>query len=69
MIWLAYEPRVVGQRNPALDWLKGAAPGNELITNEIVGPIKIARLMRLARIADVNVAVDNAENARALFGW
>ncbi|MCK9908771.1 DSD1 family PLP-dependent enzyme [Microbacteriaceae bacterium K1510] len=37
-----------------------------MIANQIVGPIKIARLMRLRRRADVIVAVDSAENVAAL---
>jgi D-serine deaminase-like pyridoxal phosphate-dependent protein len=39
---------------------------NNLIANEIVGPIKINRLIALARRADPIVAVDSAENARAI---
>jgi D-serine deaminase-like pyridoxal phosphate-dependent protein len=37
-----------------------------LIANQIVGPIKIARLMELCRRADVMVAVDDAGNVAAL---
>ena len=37
-----------------------------LIANQIVGPIKIARLMELRRRADVMVAVDDADNVAAL---
>jgi D-serine deaminase-like pyridoxal phosphate-dependent protein len=37
-----------------------------LIANEIVGPRKIARLVRLARHCDIAVAVDNEENARQI---
>jgi len=37
-----------------------------LIANEIVGERKIARLMNLARHADVMAAVDDPENVRAL---
>jgi D-serine deaminase-like pyridoxal phosphate-dependent protein len=37
-----------------------------LIANQIVGPRKIARLMQLARQADVIVAVDNADNVAEL---
>jgi len=36
MIWLAYEPRLANQPKPALDWLKENAPGNALVTNDIV---------------------------------
>lgn len=37
-----------------------------LIANQIVGPVKIARLMRLRRRADIAVAVDGAENVAEL---
>jgi len=37
-----------------------------LIANQIVGPVKIARLMELARRARPMVAVDSAENVKAL---
>ena len=37
-----------------------------LIANEIVGPLKIARLVELARRCKVTVAVDDAGNARQL---
>ena len=37
-----------------------------LIANQIVGPIKIARLMALAKRSDVIVAVDDAANVRQL---
>lgn len=37
-----------------------------LITNQVVGPIKIARLIDVARHADVKVAVDNPANVAAL---
>jgi D-serine deaminase-like pyridoxal phosphate-dependent protein len=37
-----------------------------LIANQIAGPHKIARLVSLRRHADVQVAVDNAANAKAL---
>lgn len=37
-----------------------------LIANQIVGPIKIARLMQLCQRADVIVAVDSAENVATL---
>ncbi len=36
---------------------------NILIANQIVGPVKVDRLVGLARQSDVMVAVDNAENA------
>jgi len=37
-----------------------------LIGNQIVGPVKIARLMRLARHTDMMVAVDDHQNVEAL---
>src|SRR5205814_8160574 len=37
-----------------------------LIANQIVGPVKIARLVELARRADPMVAVDSAENIHML---
>jgi D-serine deaminase-like pyridoxal phosphate-dependent protein len=37
-----------------------------LIANQIIGPLKIARLVNLAAYTDVMVAVDSADNARAL---
>ncbi len=45
-----------------------ARPGIDdiLIANEIVGPLKIARLVALARRTSITVAVDNAENVAAL---
>jgi D-serine deaminase-like pyridoxal phosphate-dependent protein len=39
---------------------------NILITNEIVGPAKIARLIALCRSADMSVVVDDADNVAAL---
>ncbi len=37
-----------------------------LVANQIVGPIKIARLVRLARRCQIAVAVDDPENVRQL---
>ena len=37
-----------------------------LIANQIVGPLKIARVMELAKRCEVTVAVDDAENVRRL---
>ena len=53
MIWLAYEPRLASHPTAALDWVKQNAPGNALITNDIV-----ARSMR--RLAATNKADDLA---------
>jgi D-serine deaminase-like pyridoxal phosphate-dependent protein len=46
--------------------LADAGIRNLLIANQIVGPLKIARLMELCRRADPMVAVDSAENVRML---
>jgi putative membrane-bound dehydrogenase-like protein len=74
MIWLAYEPRVVGQRNPTLDWLKDNASGNPLITDEIV-PRTVRRLAATGRQDDLAACVtflgavqDVAVRRRALEG-
>ncbi len=40
-----------------------------LIANQIVGPIKIARLVELAKMSDVITAVDSLENAREISGF
>lgn len=37
-----------------------------LVANQVVGPLKIARLVQLRRRADVMVALDNLENAAAI---
>ena len=39
---------------------------NILIANEIVGPLKIGRLMELSRRADPMVAVDSVDNIKML---
>lgn len=39
---------------------------NLLIANQIVGPLKISRLVALAKHAEVTVAMDSAENVRAI---
>lgn len=44
----------------------GAGIRDILIANQIVGPIKIARLVRLLDRAELAVAVDNPDNVRAL---
>jgi D-serine deaminase-like pyridoxal phosphate-dependent protein len=46
--------------------LADAGIRNILIANEIVGPLKINRLMALCRRADPMVAVDSADNVRML---
>src|SRR5207302_10857945 len=47
MIWLAYEPFAARKPDTALRFLRGAAPGNALITNDIV-----ARTMRRLTATD-----------------
>ncbi len=56
MIWLAYEPRVSAQRNPALEWLKQNAPGNALVEEEIV-PRTMRRLVATGKAADLAACV------------
>jgi len=46
--------------------LAGAGFDNLLIANQVVGPQKIARLVRLARTINVRVAVDHPDQATAL---
>jgi putative membrane-bound dehydrogenase-like protein len=74
MIWLAYEPRVAAQRNSALDWLNKAAPGNALVTNEIV-PRAVRRLASTGKAEDLAACVaflrevnDTAVRRQALEG-
>ncbi|HYT91491.1 MAG TPA: PVC-type heme-binding CxxCH protein, partial [Gemmataceae bacterium] len=74
LIWLAYEPRVTAQATPALDWLKQNAPGNALVTNEIV-PRTIRRLAAAGKAEDLAACVaflgevtDSAVRRQALEG-
>jgi D-serine deaminase-like pyridoxal phosphate-dependent protein len=46
--------------------MAAAGIGDILIANQIVGPLKVARLADLRRRSDVKVAVDNPDNVRAL---
>ncbi|MCX7671435.1 MAG: alanine racemase, partial [Anaerolineae bacterium] len=46
--------------------MAGAGIRDILIANQVVGPLKIGRLVELCRVADVKVAVDCAANVRAL---
>lgn len=46
--------------------LAGAGFGDVLLANQVVGPIKLARLARMARKGGVSVCVDHADNARAI---
>ncbi len=73
MIWLAYEPRLTG-RGAALEWLKANAPGNALVTNDIV-PRTFRRLGAAGRPDDMAACVaflgevkDAAVRKRALDG-
>ncbi|MCI0456336.1 MAG: HEAT repeat domain-containing protein [Gemmataceae bacterium] len=56
MIWLAYEPRVAAQGGPSLDWLKQHAPGNALVTNDIV-PRVMRRLVATGKAEDLAACV------------
>jgi putative membrane-bound dehydrogenase-like protein len=56
MIWLAYEPHVVGMGQPTLDWLKKNAPGNVLVTEDIV-PRTVRRLADSRKPEDLDAAV------------
>jgi len=46
--------------------MAGAGIGDILIGNQIVGPVKTARLMKLARDIDIAVAVDDYQNVNEL---
>jgi D-serine deaminase-like pyridoxal phosphate-dependent protein len=46
--------------------LAGAGIGDILVANQIVGPLKLGRLARLARRARVGVCVDDPDNVAAL---
>jgi D-serine deaminase-like pyridoxal phosphate-dependent protein len=46
--------------------MAGAGIRDILIANQVVGPLKIGRLVDLRRRADVKVAVDNPDNVAAL---
>src|SRR5262249_8989949 len=63
LIWLAYEPQVAAQRNPTLDWLQKAAPGNALVTNEIV-PRAMRRLVATGKAEDLAACVAFLRDAR-----
>jgi putative membrane-bound dehydrogenase-like protein len=56
MIWLAYEPRLAKQPQPALDWLKEYAPGNALVTNDMV-PRAMRRLAATNKADDLEACV------------
>lgn len=56
MIWLAYEPQVVGKKSSALDWLKDNAAGNALVTDEIV-PRTMRRLIATGKKEDLESCV------------
>jgi putative membrane-bound dehydrogenase-like protein len=80
MIWLAYEPRVVPappqkeKGHASLDWLKRNAPGNPLVTNDIV-PRTMRRLASTGKGEDLDACVafladvnDGAVRRQALEG-
>ncbi|MFN4259282.1 MAG: PVC-type heme-binding CxxCH protein [Gemmataceae bacterium] len=74
MIWLAYEPRLADQGAARLEWLKENAPGNPLVTNDIV-PRVMRRLIATGKPADLAACVsfvgavnDNAVRRQALEG-
>lgn len=56
LIWLAYEPQVAPKKTGALEWLKNAAPGNELVTNDIV-PRTMRRLAATGKAEDLAACV------------
>jgi putative membrane-bound dehydrogenase-like protein len=56
MIWLAYEPRVAGQRRGALDFLRDHAADNPLVANEIV-PRVVRRLVATGNADDLEACV------------
>ena len=56
LIWLAYEPHVVLQRDELLEWLGQHASGNSLVTNEIV-PRTLRRLVAIGQSADLAACV------------
>ena len=75
MIWLAYEPRLTGQRNAALEWLRNNVAGNALVTDAIV-PRTLRRLAAAGRPDDLAACVaflgavkDVAVRRRALEGF
>jgi putative membrane-bound dehydrogenase-like protein len=57
MIWLAYEPRLVTQRQPVLAWLTAHARGNALVAEAIV-PRTMRRLAATGKADDLGAAVD-----------
>jgi putative membrane-bound dehydrogenase-like protein len=74
MIWLAYEPRVTGQRAACLGWLREHAAANPLVTDEIV-PRTMRRLVATGKAGDLSACVaflgaatDKAVQRRALEG-
>ena len=56
MIWLAYEPRVLAQRDAVLDWMKQHAPANLLVANEIL-PRTMRRLAATGRTEDLAACI------------
>lgn len=56
MLWLAYEPRVPAQQSPTLEWLKENAPGNPLVSAEIV-PKTMRRLIATGKAEDLEACL------------
>jgi putative heme-binding domain-containing protein len=65
MIWLAYEPQVVAQRNAALSWLRDNAAGNPLVLNSML-PNSIRRLVDAGRRGDLAACVRFLRQAKDL---
>jgi putative heme-binding domain-containing protein len=63
MLWLAYEPRLLGQRDPALEWLRTHAAGNALVTDSIV-PRTLRRLAAAGRPEDLAACVAFLEGVK-----
>ncbi len=59
MIWLAYEPRLVSKQTAALAWLKDNAPGNSLISGDIV-PKAMRRLVATGKQAELEACLQFA---------
>src|SRR5262249_54713191 len=55
-LWLAYEPRLIGQRSTALGWLREHAAGNPLLTDAIV-PRTLRRLVATGKPEDLRAAI------------
>jgi putative heme-binding domain-containing protein len=73
MLWLAYEPRLAASPIPEVIWLRKNAPGNPLITEEIL-PRVMRRLVATGKPKDLAAALalleirDSTVRRRALQG-